>query len=47
MASSSEGDAGMGKEEATRPKLFVLWEQLEKLAAKHLQVEEKKPEAKK
>ena len=37
----------MGKEDGVRPKLFVLWEQLEKLAAKDLLVREEKAEAKK
>ena len=37
----------MGKEDEVRPKLFLLWEQLEKLAAKDLPAKEEKAGAKK
>ena len=43
----SEEDAGMGKENEARPKLFLLWEQLEKLAATDVPAKEEKVVAKK
>ena len=37
----------MGKENEARPKLFLLWEQLEKLAATDMPLKVEKAEAKK